>query len=75
MDESTANEIIELLNVLPENLLQEVLTLTRKLSPSGSGGTLGNRLLPFAGAISKGDLELMREAIESECEHVDANKW
>ena len=66
MDDSTANEIIELLNVLPENLLQEVLTLTRKLSSSGDGGTLGSRLLPFAGVISKEDLELMREAIESE---------
>ena len=61
MDDSTANEIIEVLNVLPENLLQEVLTLARKLSPSGNGGTLGSRLLPFAGVISKEDLELMRK--------------
>jgi len=35
----------------------------------------GKQLLQFAGAIPLDDLELMRQAIEDECEQVDLNEW
>ncbi|WP_179197944.1 hypothetical protein [Nostoc sp. T09] len=32
-------------------------------------------LLRFAGSIPPEDLQLMREAIEQDCEQVDINEW
>jgi hypothetical protein len=38
-------------------------------------GTARQQLLRLAGSIPPDDLELMREAIEQDCERVDLNEW
>jgi hypothetical protein len=69
------NEVVEQLRTLPDNLQQEVLRFTQKLNISSKRGIPGKNLLHFAGVISHEDLEIMRQAIESDCEQVDLNEW
>jgi hypothetical protein len=38
-------------------------------------GVPGRQLLRFAGAIPPDDLDLMRQAIEADCEQVDTHEW
>ncbi len=38
-------------------------------------GILSNKLIKFAGRIDKEDLELMQEAIDSQCEKIDRDEW
>jgi len=68
-------KVIEQLEALPENLQRQVLEFVQALQMSARRGVPGKRLLQFAGAISADDLELMRQAIEDECERVDLNEW
>jgi hypothetical protein len=35
----------------------------------------GRDLLRFMGTIEKTDLDVMRRAIEEDCEHVDDSEW
>lgn len=75
MSNTIINEVVEQLRTLPDNLQQEVLRFTQKLKLSSKRGVPGKNLLQFAGAISHEDLEIMRQAIESDCEQVDLNEW
>ena len=54
---------------------RRVLEFTKTLTSSLQKGTRGTDLLPFAGAIAKGDLNEMAEAIERGCEKVNADEW
>jgi hypothetical protein len=38
-------------------------------------GTPGHQLLKFAGTIPPDDLQLMSEAIETDCRKVELNEW
>ena len=68
-------KVIEQLETLPENLQRQVLEFVRALQMFARRGVPGEQLLQFAGAVPLDDLELMRQAIEDECEQVDLNEW
>ena len=82
--------IISGIQGLPQNLLAEVADFVyvvrkRFTQPESFADELATTLLPppssddnwqsLAGSIPVDDLQLMREAIETECEQVDLNEW
>ncbi len=69
------DEVVEKLKVMPQPLQRQVLEFVRSLVKSDIRGTLGQQLLRFAGSIPSDDLQLMREAIEQDCERVDIDEW
>ena len=75
MDTSILNQLIEQLKVMPQDLQWQVLEFARALSDSTIQGVPGRQLLRFAGTIPPDDIQLMREAIEQDCEQVDADEW
>ncbi|MEH2240315.1 hypothetical protein [Nostoc sp.] len=75
MDTSILDRLIEELKVMPEDLQYRVLEFARTLVGSQIHGVPGRRLLHFTGTISPNDIQLMREAIEQDCEQVDIDEW
>ncbi len=75
MDASILDEVVEQLNGMPQSLQKQVLEFAKTLTNSAFQGVPGYQLLQFAGTIQPDDLALMREAIEQNCERVDANEW
>ncbi|MBE9142363.1 hypothetical protein [Planktothrix mougeotii] len=75
MNISIIDEVVEQLKVMPEDLQWQVLKFARTLVKKEVRGTTGQQLLRFAGCISSDDLQLMRQAIEQDCERVDINEW
>lgn len=75
MNISIIDEVVEQLRVMPQDLQSRVLEFARMLVKTEVRGTSGQELLRFAGSIPADDLQLMREAIEQDCERVDANEW
>ncbi len=68
-------EIVEQVQVLPDNLQYQVLSFVRTLRTLAQPGTSGKELLTFAGRISLDDVEEMRDAIKAGCEQVEWNEW
>ena len=64
MTTSIADQVIEHLKIMPQDLQYQVLEFARNLTSSKIKGVPGKQLLPFAGSIPKEDLQLMSEAIE-----------
>jgi len=75
MSNTIRAKVIEQLETLPENLQGQVLEFVQALQMRVRRGVPGKKLLRFAGAIPLDDVELMRQAIEDECEQVDLNEW
>jgi hypothetical protein len=75
MSETIISQFMEQLRTMPDKLQQEVLIYTRKLKASTQVGMPGKILLQFSGTISLEDLEVMQQAIETDCEQVDLNEW
>ncbi|HBB35620.1 MAG TPA: hypothetical protein DDZ80_26895 [Cyanobacteria bacterium UBA8803] len=75
MDISILEQVIEQLKVMPQDLQWQVLEFARTLAGSTIQGVPGWQLLRFAGAIPPDDIQLMREAIEQDCEQVDTDEW
>jgi hypothetical protein len=71
MSISIIDELIEQLKAMPQHLQWRVLEFARTLVNVEVQGTPGQQLLRFAGSIPADDLQLMREAIEQDCEQVD----
>jgi hypothetical protein len=69
------DEVVEQLKVMSQPLQRQVLEFVRSLVKVEVRGTPGQQLLRFAGSISSDDLQLMREAIERDCERVDIDEW
>jgi len=69
------DEVVEQLKVMPQNLQWQVLEFVRALVNTEVRGTPGQQLLRFAGSIPPDDLQLMRVAIEQDCEQVDVDEW
>ena len=69
------DEVVEQLKVMPQPLQRQVLEFVRSLVETGVRGTPGQQLLRFAGSIPSDDLQLMREAIEQDCERIDVDEW
>ena len=68
-------EIIEKLDLLAVEEQRKVFDFACTLTESKTAGIPGRDLLRFAGTIEKTDLEVMRNAIEDECERVVLNEW
>jgi hypothetical protein len=68
-------QIVQQTENLPADLQQQVLDFVRKLAALVQRGVPGEKLLRFAGMIPAEDLELMRQAIEDDCEQVDWHEW
>ncbi len=75
MSHTIVQKVIEQLNTMPESLQKEVLAYTQQLKLSAVIGAPGKNLLQFAGAIPADDLEIIRQAVEVDCEQVDLNEW
>jgi hypothetical protein len=75
MDTHIIDEVVEQLKVMPQHLQWQVLEFVRALAKTEVRGTPGQKLLQFAGSISADDLQLMREAIEQDCEQLDVDEW
>lgn len=75
MNTSIIDQVVERLREMLQPLQWQVLEFARTLVDSNIRGVPGQQLLRFAGAISSDDLQLMREAIEQDCEQVDLNEW
>ncbi|MEM9905714.1 MAG: hypothetical protein AAF921_11895 [Cyanobacteria bacterium P01_D01_bin.44] len=69
------DEVVEQLKAMPQPLQRQVLEFVRSLVKAEVRGTPGPQLLRFAGSIPADDLQLMREAIERDCERVDVDEW
>ena len=69
------DEVVEQLKVMPQPLQKQVLEFVRSLVKAEVRGTPGQQLLHFAGSVPSDDLQLMREAIEQDCERVDIGEW
>ena len=67
------------MRILPYNFqeraLQFIKELGRELALPKKTGVSGNTLLKYAGFIAPDDLQVMREAIENDCNRVDINEW
>jgi hypothetical protein len=68
-------EVVEQLKIMPQHLQRQVLEFVRALVKAEVRGTPGQQLLRFAGSIPFDDLQLMREAIQQDCERVDLDEW
>ncbi|WP_017306855.1 hypothetical protein [Spirulina subsalsa] len=73
MNISIIEQVVEQLKVMPQDLQGQVLEFARSLAKAKTQGTPGQELLRFAGCIPTDDLQLMREAIEQDCQGVDVD--
>ncbi len=69
------DEVVEQLKTMPYHLQRQVLEFVQALVKTEIRGTPGQQLLRFTGSISHDDLQLMCEAINQDCEHVDHDEW
>ncbi|MBO1068225.1 MULTISPECIES: hypothetical protein [Aphanizomenonaceae] len=74
MTTSIADQVIEQLNIMPQDLQYQVLEFARSLTNSKIKGVPGKELLRFAGSTPKEDLQLISEAIKQDCEKVDFDR-
>lgn len=72
---SLEQTVVEYLKRLGIEERRQVLEFARALSVAKPVGVSGQSLLSFAGSIDKKDLNLMRDAIEQDCEKVIADEW
>ena len=75
MSDLVITQIVQQTEILPADLQQQVLDYAKKLAAFVRQGAPGEKLLRFAGAIPADDLQLMRQAIEANCEQVDTHEW
>lgn len=75
MNISIIDEVVEQLKVMPQHLQWQVLEFVRSLVKAEVRGTPGQQLLRFAGSIPSDNLQLIREAIEQDCEQIDVDEW
>jgi hypothetical protein len=73
VDQSIQEEILNQLDKLPVDQQAQVLDFARTLAKPE--GRQGKDLLRFAGGINIDDLNLMTQAIERDCEQVNADDW
>ena len=75
MKNKITTQVLQQMETLPESLQRQVLEFIQALQLLTQRGVSGKQLLRFAGTIPSEDLELMRKAIEAECERVDLDEW
>jgi len=75
LDAIVKKEIINQIGQLDYEHQRRVLDFARALAVTGKKGVSGKQLLSFAGTIPADDLREMEQAIEDNCEKVDADAW
>ena len=75
MSDLVIAQIIQQTETLPIDLQQQVLHYAKQLARVVQRGASGEKLLRFAGVMPADDLQLMRQAIETDCEQVDTHEW
>jgi hypothetical protein len=75
MSDVVIAQIVQQTETLPANMQRQVLDYVNKLIASAQRGIPGEKLLRFAGIIPADDLQLIRQAIEDDCEQVDWHEW
>jgi hypothetical protein len=75
LNPSIEKEIISQLSKLPIEKQQQVLHFVRALTTIKPLGVPGKDLLCFAGTIEPGDLQVMAQVIEEDCEKVNLDEW
>ena len=71
---NTMQEIVKRLKSLSPGQQRQVLDYILEMSGEAQKGKSGKELLRLVGAISKEDLEIMKQAIEEGCEQVYGSK-
>ncbi len=78
-DPAIQSELLSYLGQLPIVDQARVVDFARSLTDADVApplrGTPGKELLRIVGTISHDDLELMKQAIEEECEGIDPSEW
>lgn len=82
-DEEIKRRVIERLDALGIEDKRKVLDFSRELTARGPFeprepqpvGDTGGALLAFAGTIPADDLQIIRRAVEEDCERVDEEGW
>ena len=78
LDPATQSELLSYVIQLPGHDQARVVEYARSLAQKSKPqlrGTPGKDLLHLVGIIPHDDLELMKQAIEEECERIDASEW
>lgn len=75
MEPRMEKELLKQLEQLGPEERRQVLDFARTLATSKRGGTPGESLIRFGGAINAADLAIMAEAIEEGCEQVNPDEW
>ena len=68
-------QIVDRVDHLPFSRQEQVLCFVEALASRDLAGEAGATLVQFAGLIDSDSARQMSEAIESECEQVDASRW
>ena len=68
-------EIAMQVEKLPSDLQEQVLRFVASLSTSTLAGENGARLRQFSSSLDSVSAQQMRQAINEECERVDAGEW
>ena len=69
------NEIVIRVDKLPPEMQEQVLRFVASLTVSPSTGDSGTALRQFSGSLDAESAQQMIQAIEEECERVDAGAW
>jgi hypothetical protein len=72
---TTREKIIQIVVALPEEEQNRLLDYLQRLPLKTPVGTPGKDLLFIAGRIPKDDLEIMRRAVDEDCEQIDYDSW
>ena len=75
MEPKMEKELLKQLEQLGHEERRQVLDFARTLATCKRGGTPGESLIRFGGAINAADLAIMAEAIEEGCEQVNPDEW
>jgi hypothetical protein len=68
-------EIAKQVEKLPPNMQEQVLRFVASLSVSAPMGVNGVRLRQFSSSLDSVSARQMMQAIDQECERVDARDW
>lgn len=69
------DEIIRQVDSLSPDLQERVLRFAQSLAEDKPHGVSGQQLIKLAGSLLPDDVAQMTEAIERDCERIDANEW
>ena len=75
MEPGMEKELLKQLEQLGPEEQRQVLDFARTLATCKRGGTPGESLIRFGGAIDAADLAIIAEAIEEGCEQVNPDEW